>query len=61
MTGLTQERLAHSLGMTTSYYSDVENGKANPTFDVILLIADKLGADPGDLMRGLKPSGQPRR
>lgn len=59
--GLTQERMAHSSGVTTSYYANLERGFANPTFDVIIAIADQVKVDPGELMRGLKPSGLRRR
>ncbi|GAA5153090.1 MULTISPECIES: helix-turn-helix domain-containing protein [Amycolatopsis] len=59
--GLTQERMAHASGLTASYYSNLERGLANPTFDVIVTIADRLGVDPGELMRGLKPSGLRKR
>jgi transcriptional regulator with XRE-family HTH domain len=59
--GLTQERMAHASGLTASYYSNLERGLANPTFDVIVTIADQLDVDPGELMRELKPSGLRKR
>ncbi|WP_166459802.1 helix-turn-helix domain-containing protein [Amycolatopsis pithecellobii] len=59
--GLTQERMAHASGVTSSYYSNLERGLANPTFDVIVTIADQVNVDPAELMRGLKPSGLRRR
>ncbi|WP_199543021.1 helix-turn-helix domain-containing protein [Prauserella sp. PE36] len=52
---LTQERLAQRGEMSYSTISDLERGRANPTFDVILKLAQLLDTDPGALLSGLKP------
>ncbi|PXY16481.1 hypothetical protein BAY59_38470 (plasmid) [Prauserella coralliicola] len=54
--GLTQEGLAHKVGMSYSSISDLERGLANPTFQVILRIAAALdGWDVGEWLSGLTP------
>jgi transcriptional regulator with XRE-family HTH domain len=62
--GLTQMGLAIQIATTghnldTSYISDIENGKRNPTLEKILVLADALGVDPGVLTKGLKPDKRP--
>lgn len=49
-TGVSQEDLAHAIGMSRRYMSGVERGEANPTLDQILRIAVGLGVEVGDLM-----------
>ncbi|HVW40940.1 MAG TPA: helix-turn-helix transcriptional regulator [Amycolatopsis sp.] len=50
--GLTQEKLAHRLDIAHSGISDIERGLANPTFETIVRVADALGTDPAELVRG---------
>ncbi len=51
--GLSQERLAEGTELHWSFVGRIERGKANLTLRNILRVAEALGADPGDLMRGL--------
>lgn len=56
--GISQEDLAHEIGMSRRYMSGVERGEANPTLDQILRIAVGLGVDVAELMpsrRGRSP------
>jgi transcriptional regulator with XRE-family HTH domain len=48
--GLTQEGLAHEAGITTSYASQVENGKKVPSLTVILKLCRALNLAPGELL-----------
>ena len=52
--GFTQEQLAERCGkgVTVSYLSKLENGKikSNPTYSVILKIAEGLGVTPASLL-----------
>lgn len=58
--GLTQEKLAQRIDMTYSLISDIERGRANPTFNTILKLAAALDEmDAGELMCGLKPDANP--
>jgi transcriptional regulator with XRE-family HTH domain len=41
--------------LDTSYISNIENGRRNPTLEKILLIASALGLDPAELVAGLTP------
>lgn len=52
--GLSQEALAEGTHLHWSYLGQVERGQANLTLHNILKIAEVLGADPGDLVAGLK-------
>ena len=48
--GLTQEGLAHEAGITTSYASQVENGKKVPSLTVVLKLSIALDLTPGELL-----------
>jgi transcriptional regulator with XRE-family HTH domain len=48
--GLTQEGLAHEAGITTSYASQVENGKKAPGLTVILKLSRALNLTPAELL-----------
>jgi len=39
---MTQESLAHEADVTTSFLSQIENGKRNPTVGLLAAIADAL-------------------
>lgn len=41
-TGISQESLAHHIGMSRRYLSGIERGEANPTLDQILRLAAGL-------------------
>jgi transcriptional regulator with XRE-family HTH domain len=47
--GISQERLAEIISMNTKYISSIERGKANPTLDTIITIADALKVDMAEL------------
>ena len=49
--GWTQDQMAERAGMNGSYLGFIERGENVPTLTVILLLADTLGVDPGDLIR----------
>lgn len=49
--GLTQEALARRAGSHRNYVGAVEQGQQNPTFAVLLRLADALGVTPSELMR----------
>jgi len=49
--GWTQDELASRAGMNASYLGFVERGENVPTLTVILLLAETLGVDAGDLVR----------
>lgn len=41
--GLSQEQLAHVIGMSQRYLSGIERGEANPTLDQLVRLATGLG------------------
>jgi ribosome-binding protein aMBF1 (putative translation factor) len=49
-TSISQEDLANQLGMGRRYIGAIERGEAAPTLDRIVLIAQGLGLQPGDLL-----------
>lgn len=53
--GLSQEGLAEGTALHWSFIGRIERGQANLTLRNILRLAEVLGVDPGDLVRGLKP------
>lgn len=48
--GLSQEELAHAARMHTTYLSGIENGRRNPTLDVIERLARALAVEPAELL-----------
>jgi transcriptional regulator with XRE-family HTH domain len=53
--GWTQERLAEEVGLHFTYIGSVERGERNVSLLNIVKLAESVGVDPGDLVRGLKP------
>ena len=51
---LSQEDLADRAGVHRTYVGHVERGEVNPTLWNIIRIAEALGIDPADLVRGLR-------
>jgi transcriptional regulator with XRE-family HTH domain len=49
--GWTQDQMAERVGMNGSYLGFVERGENVPTLTVILLLAETLEVDAGDLVR----------
>ena len=43
--GLTQARVAEKSGLSASYISLVERGRANPTLDTMAVLAGAVGAE----------------
>ena len=52
--GKSQEELAKDSTLHWSYVGQIERGQRNPTLHNILKLAEVLGMDPGDLVRGLR-------
>ena len=48
--GLTQEKLAEKVGITTVYLSKIENGKVHPTLETLSIICGALGCDIGKIL-----------
>lgn len=49
--GWTQRDLAHAMGHTDAWASQVMNGRTRPHFAVIERIAETLDIDPGELLQ----------
>ncbi len=52
--GISQETLADLADMHWTAIGRLERGVGNPTLAVLLRIAEGLGVDPGELVRGLR-------
>ncbi|MGW1271279.1 helix-turn-helix domain-containing protein [Streptomyces sp. NPDC002491] len=48
---LTQEAVVLAIPMNRSYYQNIEAGRANPTLDTLLDIADAIGVPLIELVR----------
>lgn len=49
--GFTQEQVASKVGITRSYYAQVERGERNPTTTVIMSIVNAIGVDISDILK----------
>jgi len=58
--GLSQERLAHLVGLHYSTVSHIERGDRGLRVVSILRLAEGLACDPGDLVAGIGPPPRPR-
>jgi transcriptional regulator with XRE-family HTH domain len=47
--GLTQERVAHTAGITAGTYNAIERGRTNPTWSTVKRIAGALALKPSEL------------
>lgn len=56
--GLTQSQLFDKTGINNGYISQVENGRANPTLDMILKLADAVESEAWAMLR---PDVEPSR
>lgn len=43
--GMTQEKLAAKMGISSKYLSSIERGKENPTLDTLINLAQSLGIE----------------
>jgi len=50
--GLTQERTAELLGISVTFYGEIERGKKGVSLEKVLLIEEKLGMEPTFLFTG---------
>jgi transcriptional regulator with XRE-family HTH domain len=50
---ISQERFSDLVGFHRTYIGNIERGKVNVSFSNILIIAEGLDIDPGDLLKGL--------
>jgi transcriptional regulator with XRE-family HTH domain len=50
---LSQRALAAEADMEHKHIQRIEAGEINPTMTTIVILADALGVDPGDLMKPL--------
>lgn len=48
---MTQAQLSERSGVAASHLSHIENGRANPTLEIVEQIAETLGCDALDLLR----------
>ena len=48
--GMTQEQLAHEVGMERSYISDLERGTRNPSVRALGRLAESLSVSPMQLL-----------
>ena len=49
--GLTQAQLFEQTGITAAYISTIERGRANPTLDMIVKLAEAVGAEAWEMIR----------
>lgn len=49
----SQEKFAHHVGIDRTYMSSIEQGRRNPSLDIILKIAHALRVDAAELVEGL--------
>lgn len=49
--GLTQAQLFEQTGITASYISVIERGRGNPTLDMMVKLAEAVGAEAWDMIR----------
>jgi transcriptional regulator with XRE-family HTH domain len=59
--GLTQGQLFDKTGINNGYISQVENGRANPTLDMILKLADAVELEAWSMLRPDVPRLEPSR
>ena len=48
--GLTQEAMAERLGMSTTFYGEIERGRKRLSIEKILLVYEQTGMDPDYLL-----------
>jgi len=55
--GLSQEALAAQSGIHWTFLGQVERGRRNLSLHNLLKLAQGLGVDPAELVKGLEPPG----
>lgn len=53
--GYSQERLAARAGLSRDTIHRIEGAKRSPQLGTLLALADALGVDPRELLRGMRP------
>ncbi len=53
--GYSQERLAARAGLARDTVYKIEAGERSPQLHTLLALADALGVDPRELLRGMRP------
>lgn len=56
--GLTQEKAAELLGISTTYYGQIERGTKKLTLQRMLTVYEKMGLEPTYLLTGKQFSGR---
>lgn len=56
--GLSQEHLAEQAGLHRTFVRSIERGESNTSVTTLVRLADVLGVDPGQPVRGLTPSAR---
>ena len=51
---MTQEQLGERVDVVRSFICSLENGKRQPSLQMVLKLADALGVEPGDLVNAMK-------
>lgn len=49
-TGFSQKQVANAAGISQPTYSNIENGKRNPTLKTLRKIAEALGCSVGEIL-----------
>jgi transcriptional regulator with XRE-family HTH domain len=57
--GISQEQLGERAGLHRTYVGQVERGDVNVTVRTLLAVADGLGVDVADLVRGMRRANDP--
>jgi transcriptional regulator with XRE-family HTH domain len=55
--GLSQEAMAHQMGIHWTFLGQVERGQRNLNLHNLLKLSKGLGVDPAELVQGLQPPG----
>lgn len=51
---LTQEELAHAVGLTTGSYARIERARSNPTWTTVVRLAEGLGMPVSEMAREIE-------
>lgn len=56
--GLTQEKAAELLGISTTYYGEIERGNRKISVQRVLMVYEKMGLEPNYLLTGEQINGK---